>query len=159
MNELEKMDALRERLNVTYAQAKEALDATGGDLTSALLYLENPGVVPGKTQKDDTEYNSKQGKEESENFVKGIIEQIKGIIQEGNVTKVRLINGDKVLIEVPATIGVMGIGILLFSPLMLAITALGAAAIVSREMVIEIEKADGTVESRQLKWPNGGRSK
>jgi len=147
MNELEKIDALRERLNVTYAQAKEALDATNGDLTQALINLENQAPVG----------SAKQDKEESENFVRNVIEQIKKIIQEGNVTKVRLKNAEKVLIEVPATVGVVGIGVLLFSPLVLAVTALGAVAAVSKEMVFEVEKNDGTVESRQLSWPQFGR--
>ena len=153
MNELEKIDALRDRFNVTYAQAKEALDATNGDLTQALIQLEKQAPVDGKSQPD------KQDKEESENFVRNVIEQIKSVIQEGNVTKVRLKNGEKVLIEIPATIGVVGIGVLLFCPLMLAITALGAVAAFSKEMVLEIEKSDGSVESRPLSWPNLGRKK
>jgi len=153
MNELEKIDALRDRMSVTYAQAKEALDAANGDLTQALIYLERQIPVDGKPQTD------KQDKEESENFVRNVIEQIKSIIQEGNVTKVRLKNGEKVLIDIPATVGVVGIGVLLFSPLMLAITALGAVAAISKEMVLEIEKTDGTVERRHLSWPHLGRRK
>jgi len=153
MTELEKMDALRDRLNVTYAQAKEALDAANGDLAQALIHLENPNAGDEKAQPD------KQDKAESENFVRNVIDQIKNIIQEGNVTKVRLKNAEKTLIEIPATLGVVGIGVLLFSPLMLAVTALGAVAAVSKEMVFEIEKTDGTVESRQLSWPQFGRGK
>jgi len=42
---------------------------------------------------------------------------------------------------------------------MLAITSLGAVAVVSKEMVLEIEKADGAVESRRLGWPYLGRKK
>jgi len=153
MNELEKIDALRERLNATYAQAKEALDIADGDLTLALIHLEKQIPVDSKPQAD------KQEKEESENFVRNVIEQIKNIIQEGNVTKVRLKNGEKVLIEIPATVGVVGVGVLLFSPLMLAITALGAVAALSKDMVLEIEKTDGTVERRQLNWSHLGRRK
>jgi len=153
MNELEKIDALRARLNVTYAQAKEALDAANGDLTHALIHLEKQ--IPG----DSKPQTAKQDTEDSANFVRNVIEQIKNIIQEGNVTKVRLKNGEKVLIEIPATVGVVGIGVLLFSPLMLAVTALGAVAAVSKDMVIEIEKTDGTVESRHLSWPHRGRGK
>ena len=153
MSELEKMDALRERLNVTYAQAKQALEAANGDLSQALIYLEKQTSADGQPQPE------KPTKEESENFVRNVIDQIKNIIQEGNVTKVRLKNAEKVLIEIPATLGVVGIGVLLFSPLMLAVTALGAVAAVSKEMVFEIEKTDGTVESRQLSWPQFGRGK
>ena len=153
MNELEKIDALRERLNVTYAQAKEALDAVDGDLTQALIHLEK------QVSADSMQQTNKQDKEESENFVRNVIEQIKSIIQEGNVTKVRLKNGEKVLLDIPATVGVVGIGVLLFSPLMLAITALGAVAVLSKEMVLEIEKTDGTIERRQLSWSHFGQGK
>ena len=38
--ELEKIDVLRERLGVNYEQAKQALEATGGDVVQALADLE-----------------------------------------------------------------------------------------------------------------------
>ena len=158
MSELEKIDALRDRLHVTYAQAKEALDAANGDLTQALIRLEKQVPAEGEPQAKKQEKEESE-KEESENFVRNVIEQIKAVIQEGNVTKVRLKNGEKVLIEIPATVGVVGIGVLLFSPLMLAVTALGAVAAFSKEMVLEIEKVDGMVESRHLSWSQLGRKK
>lgn len=34
------VDVLRERLDASYAEAKEALDATGGDVVAALAYIE-----------------------------------------------------------------------------------------------------------------------
>jgi len=45
MTELEKVEKLRERTNVSYAEAKEALEKAGGDLLGALIYLENQGKV------------------------------------------------------------------------------------------------------------------
>jgi hypothetical protein len=162
MNELEKMDALKERLNVTYAQAKEALDKTDGDLAQALVYLEEQGAAGAKGRGEDWEDEAKEpkwSKENAENFVRGLIEQIKSVIQEGNVTKVRLISGRRTLIEIPATFGVVGLGVMLFSPLLLAVTAVGAAAAVVKEMVFEVEKADGTIERRSLKFTGFGNKK
>jgi len=43
MTELEKVEKLRERANVTYEEAKDALDKAGGDLLDALIYLERQG--------------------------------------------------------------------------------------------------------------------
>jgi len=43
MTELEKVEKLREKANVTFAEAKEALDNSGGDILNALIYLENQG--------------------------------------------------------------------------------------------------------------------
>ena len=45
MTELEKAEKLREKANVTFSEAKEALDKSGGDLLDALIYLENSGKV------------------------------------------------------------------------------------------------------------------
>ena len=45
MTDLEKAEKLRERANVSFAEAKEALDNTGGDILEALIYLENQGKV------------------------------------------------------------------------------------------------------------------
>ncbi|MCL2628981.1 MAG: ubiquitin [Oscillospiraceae bacterium] len=43
MTQLEKVEKLREKSSVTYAEAKEALDKSGGDILDALIYLENQG--------------------------------------------------------------------------------------------------------------------
>jgi len=41
----ENVEKLRERANVTYEEAKEALDACGDNLLDAMIYLENKGKV------------------------------------------------------------------------------------------------------------------
>jgi len=43
MTELEKVEKLREKANVSFAEAKEALDIAGGDILDALIYLEKQG--------------------------------------------------------------------------------------------------------------------
>ena len=43
MTTFENVEKLRERANVTYEEAKQALDACGGDLLDAMIYLENRG--------------------------------------------------------------------------------------------------------------------
>ncbi|MCL2579289.1 MAG: ubiquitin [Oscillospiraceae bacterium] len=45
MTTLENVEKLRARANVSYEEAKEALNATGGDLLDAMIYLENNGKV------------------------------------------------------------------------------------------------------------------
>ena len=45
MTELEKVEKLREKANVSFAEAKDALDNSGGDILDALIYLENNGKV------------------------------------------------------------------------------------------------------------------
>ena len=48
MTELEKVEKLREKANVSFSEAKEALEAAGGDILDALIYLENNGraIIP-----------------------------------------------------------------------------------------------------------------
>jgi len=43
MTELEKVEKLREKADVSYAEAKEALDISNGDILDALIYLEKQG--------------------------------------------------------------------------------------------------------------------
>jgi len=45
MTEIEKVEKLREKADVTYAEAKEALDRSGGSLLDALIDLESSGKV------------------------------------------------------------------------------------------------------------------
>ena len=45
MATLEQVEKLREKASVTFEEAKEALDASGGDLLDALIYLEKKGKV------------------------------------------------------------------------------------------------------------------
>jgi hypothetical protein len=42
-NELQKLDAIRSRLNVSFEEAKTALDQSGGDVVKALTNLEASG--------------------------------------------------------------------------------------------------------------------
>ena len=43
---LEMAERLKEKVNVTYAQAKEALEYSGGNMLDALIYLEEKGAIP-----------------------------------------------------------------------------------------------------------------
>jgi hypothetical protein len=59
MATLEQVEKLRERANVSYDEAKAALDATSGDLLEAMIYLENLGKV--RTPTGGGYYNSEKG--------------------------------------------------------------------------------------------------
>mgnify|MGYP001025815182 CR=1 FL=1 len=43
---LEMVERLKEKADVSYSQAKEALEYSGGNLLDALIYLEEKGVIP-----------------------------------------------------------------------------------------------------------------
>lgn len=50
MEMMEKAERLREKANVTYEEAKAALEQTGGDLLDAMVLLERQGKVKGPAQ-------------------------------------------------------------------------------------------------------------
>ena len=43
---LEQVERLREKADVSYQQAKQALEYSGGNLLDALIYLEEQGAIP-----------------------------------------------------------------------------------------------------------------
>ncbi|MCI8303699.1 MAG: ubiquitin [Lawsonibacter sp.] len=43
---LEMVERLKEKANISYGQAKEALEYSGGNLLDALIYLEEKGAIP-----------------------------------------------------------------------------------------------------------------
>ena len=69
-----------------------------------------------------------------------LVGKIKQLIHEGNIRKVRLLHEDKVLIEIPLSIGapVAAIGILAVPVL----AAIGAFAALVTECTIEVERIE-----------------
>ena len=75
MEMIEKVERLREKANVSYEEAKEALEQSGGDLLDAIVLLERQGKVKGPAQstystdyEEQTEYIKVRDKvEEQEN--------------------------------------------------------------------------------------------
>ena len=75
MTELEKVEKLREKADVSFSEAKEALDASNGDILDALIYLENCGkaVIPaggGFFSGDRASYSERQPQPEHETDAK-----------------------------------------------------------------------------------------
>mgnify|MGYP000947692237 CR=1 FL=1 len=135
MDELEKIDVLRQRLGIGYQEAKAALDEKDGDLVQALIFLEN------KSKKWDGKLEDKAGE---------IVEYVRDIIKKGNVTKVRLKKGDKIIFEIPATVGAIGLGGAILSPLLAVLGIVGTAAAVINNYKLEIVRPDGEVEEHNL---------
>ena len=50
MEQLEKVEKLRERADVSYEEAKEALEACDWDLLDAMVWLEKRGKVKGPSK-------------------------------------------------------------------------------------------------------------
>lgn len=118
MDDLEKVERLREKADVSYEEAKKALEECDGDLLDAMVYLEKQGKVKKpKASSYTTQY------EESQDFT----EAVKGekemggagktlnrffawcgrMIEKGNQTMFRVEREGKNIIRVPVTIFVI----------------------------------------------------
>jgi hypothetical protein len=125
---LNKIDILRERMEISYREAKEYLDETGGDLVQALIRAEECGA----------RCWSKTIAEKGDEFKN----HVSTYISKGNKTKVRIKRDDKTLAEFPATIGVLGIIGTLASTQLAVIAGIGVAAAAVNRVSLEIEKPE-----------------
>ncbi len=116
---LEKVDLIRERTGVTYRKAKEVLEKTDGDVVEALILLEEKGH--GWRERFQV-----QGHE--------LVERVKELIREGNVTRIKVRHDDKILLEIPVTLGAIG------ALLLPSLAALGVIAAMVTRCTIEVER-------------------
>ena len=133
---LEKIDLLRERTGVTYREAKEALQRSGGDVIDALVELEAAKPV-GLTE----EFSMKSGE---------VMDKVKELIREGNVTKIRVKHDGKVLVEIPVTIGAISAVIL---P---QLAALGVLVAVFKRCTLEVVRSGEADDAVKDETGEGG---
>ena len=121
MEDLAKIDIVRNRMNLSYEEAKLALEAGNWDVIETLIMLEQ---------------EEKSRKEEI--FIRGseLVEKVKELVRKGNVSKIRVKQDDKVLIEIPVTAGVVG------AVLAPQLAIIGAVAALVSKCTVEIEHVD-----------------
>lgn len=123
---LEKMDALRERIGVSYREAKELLEKHDGDIVEALIDFETK-----KGTKWTEEFSVRSGE---------VIDKVKQLIREGNINKIRVKQDGNTLVEIPVTIGAFGAVVL---P---SLAALGVLVAVFKRCTIEVVRNDGNTD-------------
>ncbi len=123
---LDKIDIIRERTNVSYRQAKEALTKHDGNVLEALIELED-----GKQTSWTEEFSVRSGE---------VVDRVKQLIHEGNVTKIRVKNEEKTLVEIPVTLGAISAVIL---P---QLAALGVLVAVFKRCTIEVIRKNGDTD-------------
>ena len=129
---LEKVDQVRERTGVTYAEAKNALEVANGDVLEAIIYIEN-------IKEADAKENSRLDTESIDEFKKWL----KDLINKGNITRIRISKDEKEIVDVPVNAGIAaGVIAVIFPPVLAFILIAGVVT----QIKIEITKADGTVE-------------
>lgn len=90
---IESIDELRKRANVSYEEAKGALEKTNGNLLEALILLEKEG----KSEKESYKKTGKGWREY------GVVKFIKRAIKKGNSYRVIVHKNEKVVIDVTLT--------------------------------------------------------
>ncbi|MEE0450837.1 DUF4342 domain-containing protein [Peptacetobacter sp.] len=153
---IEMVDKVMERVpSASYKEVKEALIHSDGDILEAIIYLEeNSGAVKAKKKVEDFFEKSKEDAEEvrkntEEKIGKDVEElkaQLKELFDKSNRVRVIVEKEGKTIMNIPFTVGVLGIAIM---PL---ITLLGLSAAVLSKYRIKIQnEADGeTVDLGEL---------
>lgn len=90
-DELRKIDLIRERTRLGYAQARQLLQEAGGDVVSALILWERRRGEP----------KLEAGLEEASG-------RVRELVQRGNRTFLRVHKGGRTYLQMPVTVGVVG---------------------------------------------------
>lgn len=137
---LEKVDAIRERTGLCYAEAASLLDEADGDVLQALIIYEQR-----------TKTAQRRGPQWEEFEAKGneVLAQIKELVKRGAVNKIRIKKDGRIVAEIPVTAGVIGAVI---SP---QLALLGSAACLLGRCSIEIERPGEPSTQLDLGEPHG----
>lgn len=119
MDELRKVDIIRDRTGCSYKLAHEALERNNGDVLKAIIDLES---------------NAKVWREQITVTGSELVEKIKEIIHQGNVTKVIVKSQQKTIVEIPVTAGAIGV---LLAP---HLAILGVLSALVTKCTIEVER-------------------
>lgn len=124
MDELEKVERLRERAKISYEEARQALEENNWDLLDAMVYLEKQGKVQQPKQSSyTTQYEEPKKIEEAVNDTKKtssvgdllnrFIDWCKRILKKGNENSFHVEKNEKQILSIPVTLLVI-IAILAF---------------------------------------------
>jgi hypothetical protein len=117
---LELIEILRERANVSYEEAKEALEKCNNDVVEALIYLEKQDRI----KKPSAETCSQSG----------CFTTIKKLIKTCNITKLIISKDGNTIIDLPLTI------VILATIIMPPLTVIGLLAALFTNHKIRLEK-------------------
>ena len=121
--ELEKIDVIRERTGLGFAEAQELLEDTKWDVMEALVLYEKES----KAMANSWEVRGYE-----------VLDKVKGLIKAGNVTNIRVKSNDRTVMELPVTVGVIG------TVLLPKLAILAAATCLLTKCTIEFDKVSAT---------------
>ena len=134
---IESIDQVIERVpGATYAQVKEALLKCDGDVVDAIILLQDNST--GAEEKEDKKTFEDVFGKDSEKMK----EEITDLIRKSNVVRIVVEKNGKVIINVPITVGVVGV---VFAPI-LSLIGLSASVLAKYRIKIENEDEGTTVD-------------
>ena len=128
---IEAIDQVMERVpGATYAEVREALIKSDGDVIDAIILLQE-----NSTEKDKKTFEEVFGKDSDK-----IKEEITELLRKSNVIRIVIEKNGKIIMNIPITVGVVGV---VFAPIL---TLIGLSASVLAKYRIKIENEDeGTI--------------
>ncbi|MFA5536805.1 MAG: DUF4342 domain-containing protein [Bacillota bacterium] len=94
MDDLKKIDVLKDRFNVSYAVAKEALAQAEGDVVAALVALEK---------------RRQWWRGSREECCQNLWQGMKNVLQEGLSAKIKIKKNDSTVFRIPVTVGALAV--------------------------------------------------
>ena len=91
---LEKVEQVKEKTGVSYREAKEALEASGGSVVDAIIAIEDAVNVKSRSKVDQD--------------LEAIVDFIKNTIKKGNVSKIVIAKDGETLLNLPVNVGIVG---------------------------------------------------
>lgn len=122
---LEKIELVKDRTGVSYAEAKAALEIADGSVVDAIISIEET-----IDQKDSKKFG-KQGN--------AIIGNLKTLVKKGNISKILIKKDDDVVLNIPVNLGILGTVVAPWG------AVLGVLAAFGFKCTIELVGSDGTI--------------
>ena len=123
---LEKIELVKDRTGVTYAEAKQALEEADGSVVDAIIAIEET-INAGQKGRGF----GKKGE--------ALFATIKDLVKKGNVSRIQVKKDGELVLNVPVNAGIVGVVI---APLA---SVVGVVAAFGFKCVIEVIKTDGTI--------------
>ena len=123
---LEKIELVKDRTGVTYAEAKKALEDADGSVVDAIIAIEET-------------VNSGDKKRAFGERGEALFTSLKSLVKKGNVARIQVKKEDEKILNVPVNAGILGICIAPLASVVAIVAAFGF------KCTIEVVKTDGTI--------------
>ena len=123
---LEKIELVKDRTGVTYAEAKKALEDADGSVVDAIIAIEET-------------VNSGDKKRAFGEKGEALFASLKSLIKKGNVARIQVKKDEDTVVNVPVNAGILGICIAPLASVVAIVAAFGF------KCSIEVIKTDGTI--------------